>query len=135
MTVTIDFTPYRVVVPLIALCMVLYAWSHVFRGTKTIWEAMLWTFFWGGVCIVVLFPAWISVLTTWTGIRNEANAIFAIAIGIILFIVFHILIRIEKIQKRITDLVRHEALRDAGLNENPKSHIPHPTQIPNSKAR
>ena len=75
---TIDITPYRVVVPLIALCMVLYAWSHVFRGTKTIWEAMLWTFFWGGVCIVVLFPAWISVLTTWTGIRNEANAIFAI---------------------------------------------------------
>ena len=120
MTVTIDFTPYRVVVPLIALCMVLYAWSHVFRGTKTIWEAMLWTFFWGGVCIVVLFPAWISILTTWTGIRDQANAVFAIAIGIILFIVFHMLIRLEKMQKRITDLVRHEALKGAGLAGNLK---------------
>src|SRR3990167_1675314 len=109
------FTPYRVVVPLIAFFMIAYAWNHVLRGTKTIWEALLWTLFWGGVCIVVLFPSWISLLTTWTGIRDQENAVFAIAIGILLFIVFHLLIRLERLEQRIVDLVRHEALEDAGL--------------------
>lgn len=117
-TITFGITPYRVVVPLIALFFILYAWSHVVRRTKTIWEAMLWTLFWSGVGIVVLFPRWISFLTAWTGIRGQANAVFAITLGVLLFIVFHMLIRIEKIQKRITDLVRHEALEDAGLLES-----------------
>lgn len=111
----LEFTPYRVAVPLIALFFIIYAWNHVLRGTKTIWEAGLWTLFWGGVSIVVLIPKWISFLTVWTGIKDQENAVFAIALGVLLFIVFHILIRLERIQKRITDLVRHEALEDAGL--------------------
>ena len=112
-----DFTitPYQIVVPLIAFFFIVYAWSHVFRGTKTIWEALLWTFFWGGICVIVLFPTWIGFLTTWTGIKDQENAVFAIFIGILSFVMFHILVRLEKIQKRITDLVRHEALEDAGL--------------------
>ena len=118
-----EFTPYRVAVPLITLFFILYAWNHVFRGTKTIWEAGLWTLFWGGVSIIVLFPAWIGFLTAWTGIKGQANAVFAIAIGVLLFVVFHILVQLEKIQKRITDLVRHEALEDAGLGGNKKLEI------------
>jgi hypothetical protein len=110
-------TPYRLAVPLIALFFIAYAWNCAFRGTKTLWQAILWTLFWGSVIVVVLFPAWISFLTAWTGIQEQENAIFAIFIGILLFIVFHILVRLERIQKRITDLVRHEALKEAGLGE------------------
>jgi len=124
------FTPYRVVVPLIAFFMIAYAWNHVLRGTKTIWEALLWTLFWGSVCIIVLFPSWISFFTAWTGIREQENAIFAIMIGVLLFIVFHILVKLEKIQKRMTDIVRHQALRDAGLM---KSEIRNPKSETNSK--
>lgn len=115
---TLDFTPYRVIVPLIACFIVIYAWSHALRGTKTIWEACLWTFFWGAIAVIVLFPSWISLLTTWTGIRDQANAVFAIAIGILLFMVFHIIVRLEKMEKRITDIVRQEALEEAGLIED-----------------
>ncbi len=121
----IEITPYRVVVPLMAFVMIVYAWNHVFRGTKTIWEALLWTLFWGGIIVIVLFPKWIGLLTAWTGIKGQANAVFAITIGILLFVVFHILIRLERMQKRMTDLVRHEALKEAGLSKsetrNPKS--------------
>lgn len=113
-------TPYKVVVPLVALFFILYAWNHVSRGTKTVWEAILWMLFWGFVAMIVLFPSWIALLTAWTGIRGQANAVFAIALGVLLFIVFHILVRLEKIQKRMTEIVRHEALSDAGLTENPK---------------
>jgi len=124
----LGITPYKVVVPLIAIFFVLYAWNHVLRGTKTVWEALLWTLFWGSVCIVVLFPAWISLLTAWTGIKGQANAVFAIVLGIILFIIFHILVRLEKIQHRITTLAQQEALENAGLAKNPKSEIRNPKQ-------
>jgi len=63
----------------------------------------------------VLFPSWITFLTTWTGIRDQENAVFAIMIGILLFMVFHLLVRIEALQKRMTDMVRHQALKEAGL--------------------
>ena len=113
----LGITPYKVVVPLIAIFFVLYAWNHVLRGTKTVWEALLWTLFWGGVCMIVLFPAWIGFLTAWTGIKGQANAVFAIVLGVILFIIFHILVRLEKIQNRITTLAQQEALENAGLTK------------------
>jgi hypothetical protein len=109
-------TPYQVVVPLVSFFFIFYAWSQVLRGSRTIWGALLWTVFWGSIVVFVLFPQYISYLTAWTGIKDRENAVFAIAIGILLFIVFHILISIEHINKRITDLSRHEALEDAGLS-------------------
>jgi hypothetical protein len=111
----LGITPYKVVVPLVALFFIVYAWNHVLRGTKTTWEALLWTLFWGFIAIIVLFPSWIGLLTAWTGIKGQANAVFAIAIGVLLFMVFHMLMRIENLQRRMADLVRHEALKDAGL--------------------
>lgn len=113
----LGITPYKVVVPLIAIFFVLYAWNHVMRGTKTVWEALLWTFFWGSVSIIVLFPSWISFLTAWTGIKGQANAVFSIVLGILLFVIFHILVRLEKIQNRITALAQHEALENAKLTK------------------
>ena len=122
----LGITPYKVVVPLIAIFFVLYAWNHVLRGTKTVWEALLWTLFWGSVCVIVLFPSWISVLTAWTGIKGQANAVFAIVLGIILFVIFHILVRLEKIQNRITSLAQHEALENAGLTKRLVTGSSHP---------
>ena len=110
-------TPYKVVGPLVALFFIVYAWNHVLRGTKTIWEALFWTLFWGGITVLILFPAWIGLLTAWTGIKGQANAVFAITIAILLFIVFHILVRLEKIQHRITEFVRHEALKDSEIDK------------------
>jgi|SRR3989344_456773 len=129
----LTITPYKIAVPIVALFFILYAWNHVLRGTKTIWEGILWMIFWGFIAMIVLFPSWISFLTAWTGIRGQANAVFSISLGVLLFIVFHILVRLEKIQKRITELVRHKALSDAGLMESTKFQAPNSKEIPNSK--
>lgn len=113
-----SFTPYQIIVPLVALFFVTYAWNHVFRGTKTFWEAVLWTLFWGSIAFIVLFPGWMDVVTAWTGVQDRANAVFSITLGLLLFLVFHIFVRLERIQNRITEVVRHEALKEAGLSED-----------------
>ena len=130
----IPITPYQIAAPLIAVFFIVYAWNHVVRGTKTFWEAMLWTLFWGGITFIVLFPSWMGVLATWTGIKDQVNAFFAVAIGITLFIVFRILMQIERMNQRITDIVREVALEKAGMmKKNSKFEALNTKEIPNQK--
>jgi hypothetical protein len=42
-------TPYQIVAPIVSLIAITYAWSLVFRRKKTLWEAVLWSLFWGMV--------------------------------------------------------------------------------------
>ncbi len=112
-----DLSPYQIVVPLFSLTMVAYAWNLVLRQRKTIWEGVLWTAFWVGVGYISLFPASLQYLSQITGIKRNENAAVITALGILFFIVFYLVIRIEELQQRLTKIVRDEALHDAGLDK------------------
>jgi hypothetical protein len=113
-------TPYQIVVPLLSLFAMIYAWNLVLRQKKTIWEALLWTLFWGGIALIALQPSILTYLSAVTGIKNQVNAIFVTSIGILFFLVFYIVIRIEEINHRQSRLIRALALREAGLSESHK---------------
>lgn len=108
-------TPYQIVVPLLSLVALTYAWNLVLRQKKTIWEALLWTLFWGGIAFIALEPDVLSYLSKATGIKDQVNAIFVTSIGILFFMVFYIVIRLEEINHRQTRLIRSLALREADL--------------------
>lgn len=110
-----DLTPYQIVVPVLALIAVLYAWSLMMRKKKTVWEVILWTLFWGTIAIIAIRPNMLSYLTLVTGIKNQENAVLFTSIGILFFIVFYLIIRIEELQQRCTRIVRSIALQEAGL--------------------
>ena len=48
-------TVYQIVTPLLSLLAILYAWNLVMRQKKTIWEALLWTLFWGAIAAIAIF--------------------------------------------------------------------------------
>jgi hypothetical protein len=112
-----DLSPYQIVVPLFSLTMVAYAWNLVLRQRKTIWEGVLWTAFWAGVGYISLFPASLQYLSQITGIKRNENAAVITALGILFFIVFYLVIRMEELQQRLTKIVRDEALHEAGLDK------------------
>ena len=112
-----ELSPYQIVVPMFSLLMIAYAWNLVFRQRKTIWEGGLWTFFWLGVGYISLFPASLQYLSQITGIKRNENAAVITALGILFFIVFYLVIRIEELQQRLTKIVRDEALHDAGIQK------------------
>ncbi len=115
-----NLTPYQIVVPLVAIIAVLYAWSLMMRKKKTVWEVILWTLFWGVIALIALRPALLAYLTLVTGIKNQENAVLFTGVGILFFIVFYLIIRIEELQQRQSKIVRSIALRDAGLKEESK---------------
>ncbi len=112
-----SLTPYQIIVPLIALLAILYAWNLSLKQKKTIWESILWTLFWGVIGIVAFRPNILGYLTAITGIKDQVNAIFVTSIGILFFLVFYIIIRLEEVNQRQTKIVRSLALRDAGLEQ------------------
>ncbi|MFA7681684.1 MAG: DUF2304 domain-containing protein [Candidatus Peribacteraceae bacterium] len=114
-------TPYQLVVPLICFVAIAYAWSLVFRHKKTIWEAMLWTVFWGFIAAIALFPQVTMYLTAVTGIKNRENAVFITFFGILFFIVFYIVMRLEALEQRQTRIVRKLTLKNADNDADEES--------------
>ncbi len=109
------FTPYQIVVPAVSLLALSYAWSLALRNKKSVWEACLWTLFWGSIAAIALVPSLLSYLTLVTGIHNQENAILVTAIGILFFIVFLLIIWIEDLTQRQAKIIRDIALHNAGL--------------------
>jgi hypothetical protein len=99
-----SITPYQVIVPLLSALAIAYAWNLTRRGKKSPWEATLWTLFWGGLALIALAPSILGYLTFITGIRDQ---------------VFNLLVRIEDLSHRHTQLSREVALRDAQLAKHP----------------
>ncbi len=110
-------TPYQIAVPVVALLALVYAWNLVLRQKKTIWEAMLWTVFWGAVASIALRPDILTYLSIITGVKDQVNAFFATAIGILFFFVFYIVVRMEEMNQRQARLIRQIALKEAGLEK------------------
>ncbi len=110
-------TPYQIVIPIIALVAVCYAWNLTLRGRKTIWESSLWTLFWAVIAFIALNPNFLTYLSIVTGIKNQESAVLVTFLGILFFIVFSLIVRIEELEQRNARIVRALALRDAGLEE------------------
>ncbi len=110
-------TPYQIAVPVLSLIAILYAWSLFKRDKKTLWEVLLWTLFWGSVASISLFPGLLTYLTIVTGIRSQVNAVLFTAIGVLMFLVFSIIVRLEELYQRYAKIMRILALREADLED------------------
>ncbi|MBU0766731.1 DUF2304 domain-containing protein [Patescibacteria group bacterium] len=118
-----DLTLYQLLAPLVALIAILYAWSLVFRKKKKIWEGILWSLFWGLVAAIALFPDVATYISSVMGIKNRENAVFITFFGVIFFIVFYLVMRLEEMDQRLTRIVRKSALKNADLGgEDPENN-------------
>lgn len=114
-------TPYQIIVPLAAFIAVAYAWNLTFKKKKTLWEAGLWTVFWGIIGFIAVYPNALTYLSAATGIENQENAFVVTLLGILFFIVFYLVIRLEELEGRHAEMVRAVALNEAGLGGQVKS--------------
>lgn len=105
-------TPYQIVVPLLALIAVAYAWNLTLRQKKSIWESCLWTLFWGAIALVALSPNSLSYLSALTGIKRQENAALVTSIGLLFFLIFLLIIRVEELEQKQTKLIRRLALKE-----------------------
>jgi hypothetical protein len=72
--------------------------------------------FWSAIAYISVVPSSLQFLSTVTGIKRNENAATITAIGVLFFVVFYMIMRIEELEQRVTKVVREKALKDAGID-------------------
>ncbi len=73
-------------------------------------ELVLWTVFWFMVGFVVIFPASTSFVANLVGVGRGVDLVIYISVLMLFYLVFRLLVKIDKIEKDITKIVRKVSL-------------------------
>ena len=71
---------------------------------------ILWTLLWLAVIIVALLPQATDPLAQLVGVERGADLLVYIAIVVLAYGLYRVLVRLEKVQKEITEVVRKVAI-------------------------
>ena len=100
---------------------VLFALSRVVVRMKehaiTMWEFLFWFLFWLCAAMVIAWPNSLNYLADILGVGRGVDVVLYSALVILFYVVFRIFIRIERIERDITTLVRREALEKKDHDE------------------
>jgi hypothetical protein len=101
-------------IQIILIIFIIFAISKVALRYKdkiiSLQEFILWTVFWLMVGFVVLFPESTSLVANWVGVGRGVDLVIYISVLILFYLVFRTLVRLDKIEKDITKIVRQTAL-------------------------
>jgi hypothetical protein len=75
-------------------------------------ELILWTIFWFIVAFVIIFPEVTSLVANWLGVGRGVDLVIYISVLILFYLIFRTLVRLDKIEKDITKIVREVAIKD-----------------------
>jgi small membrane protein len=110
--------------PLIQILIVgfaLYALSRAvlrFRaGELHLAETAVWALFWAGVIVVAVRPETSSRAAELLGVGRGADLVVYLSVIALFWLVFRLFVRIERMERSITRLIREIGLKDAGLND------------------
>ncbi len=80
------------------------------RGDITSRELTIWAIFWLLVATATLVPKKTDTIAQWLGVERGADLLVYLSIIALFFVVFKIIVKLEKIDRDITKVVRHAAL-------------------------
>lgn len=78
----------------------------------TIKQFLGWLIVWLAAAIAVLWPDLTVRLANLVGVGRGSDLVIYLAVVFLFYFVFRLLLRIEKIEKNLTEIVREEALKD-----------------------
>lgn len=72
----------------------------------------LWLSLWIGAAVVILFPATTAVIARLVGIGRGADLVLYLSVILLLYLLFRVVVRLERMDREITQIVRTLALRE-----------------------
>ncbi len=104
----------QVITVLVALLLLTRVGAKVQKKEITLNEALAWSILWVAGAVVVLFPHIADEVATSIGLQTATgiDLVFYVAVVIALYLLFRLFVRVERIEKDITKIVRHLAIED-----------------------
>lgn len=85
-------------------------WKRLRQGALSRRAALLWSALWSGAGVVVLRPEVASLFASVVGVGRGADAALYLGTLLIAYLLFRQFLRIDKLERDITKLVRRMAL-------------------------
>lgn len=108
---------YKFLFPAIAIIFVL-RWVFLFLKWKKTWrEILFWIVFWWIFWLISAFPQTIEIFAKITWIEDSVKAFFLSIIMLLIFVILHMFMIIEKLDRDLTKIVRKISLEDTEKNK------------------
>ena len=82
------------------------------KGDLTVNQLALWCLFWVLVVVVALLPNTTALLAKLLGVGRGADSVVYLALALLYYLFFKANIRLEKMERNLTKIVRKEALSE-----------------------
>jgi hypothetical protein len=113
-----DFSLVQLLTPIFCLVMIFRVVSRFARREQTLRELILWIVVWGGIGVVAAFPGVLNFIPPIVGIQSGVNALVFFGMLVLFYAVFRLVIQVEALEQRISEMNRRIALR--GVDETLK---------------
>ena len=101
-------------IQILAIIFVIFAiWRVGFKFKKKeirLSEFLMWTVFWLAVAVAFVTPESLTKLANLLGIGRGADLVLYVAVVVVFYLMFRIFVRLEKMEKEITKVVRKDTL-------------------------
>ncbi len=111
----------QIVAILFALWMTYFTYLHFKRGEFGKVEAILWQVAWCGLVVVVIFPHSVQFILNTFSISRTFDLVVIIGIVVLFGITFRNYVILKRMERKVEDLVRTDALR--GNVPDPKERV------------
>lgn len=101
-------------IQILAIIFVLFAISRVILKFKKrelkLAEFFMWFIFWLAVGVAFITPESLTAIANILGIGRGADLVLYVAVVVVFYLMFRIFVRLEKMERDITKLVRKKTL-------------------------
>lgn len=111
-------------IQILLLAVIVFAISRVALRSKSgelrPVESVLWIAFWIAAGIAVLYPGLTVRLANSIGVGRGTDLVSYISFVILFYLVFRIIVRLERIERSVTHVVRQQSLSEAKKTKDTK---------------
>jgi len=105
----------QIVAILFALWMIYFSYLHFRRHEFSRIEFVLWQILWVGLIVVVLLPKSVNFILDAFSITRAFDLVVIVGVVILFGITFRNYVVIKRLERKIEEAVRHEAIQNAQI--------------------
>jgi len=109
----IQFILVPIIVVIIAVLFVRYR-----SGDLNFQQLAAWLILWVGAAAVISLPELASRLADIAGVQRGADLVIYVSVVVIFYLLFRLLVRLEKIERDLTTIVSHLAIIDQEIKKD-----------------
>ena len=102
----------QLIVSLIGILVIAKAIKQLKNNEFTLFQFLIWLVIWGLAAYFVFFPDASNTLADFIGVGRGSDALVYLSVLALFYGFYRVYIKIEKIERNLTKLVRHEAIKN-----------------------